>query len=217
MSVGQRFVLPDERRDVAAGVILAGGRSRRFGDEDKAVADLAGTPMIRRVADRIEPIIETLVVNCRAEQVPAITAALDGYEHRVTVAEDDRPDDGPMAGIMTGLRAVSTEYAFVVACDMPHVDPDFVAHLFDRAADRDAAVPRLDDRWYQTTHAVYRADPMAGACEEALARGERKIIEPLFELDYVVVAEDEVREYGDPQTFENVNTREDLEAAAERL
>ena len=199
------------------GVVIAGGRSARFGDEDKAVADLAGTPLIRRVADRIAPIVDALVVNCRGEQVPPITEALDEYEHGVTFAVDDQPDRGPMAGIMTGLRSVPTDYAFVVACDMPHVDPKLVSHLFDRAAGRDAAVPRLDDRWFQTTHAVYRADAMADACEAALARGERKIIEPLFELDYVVVAEDEVRGYGDLQTFENVNTREDLEAAAERL
>lgn len=199
------------------GVVIAGGRSTRFGDEDKAVADLAGTPMIRRVADRIAPVVDALVVNCRGEQVPPITEALDEYEHDVTFAVDDQPDRGPMAGIMTGLRAVPTEYAFVVACDMPYVDPKLVSHLFDRAAGRDAAVPRLDDRWFQTTHAVYRADAMADACEAALARGERKIIEPLFELDYVVVGEDEVVEYGSVDAFENVNTRADLEAAAERL
>lgn len=199
------------------GVILAGGRSTRFGDEDKAIADLAGTPMIRRVADRIEPVIDELVVNCRDDQVSAITEALDGYEREVTVAVDEEPDRGPTAGIMTGLRAVPTEYAFVVACDMPHVDPEFVSHLFDRAAGHDAAVPRLDDRWFQTTHAVYRADSMADACNAALERGERKVIEPLLELDYVVVTEDEVRAHSDPETFANVNTREELEAAARRL
>lgn len=199
------------------GVILAGGRSTRFGDEDKAIADLAGTPMIRRVADRIVPAIDDLVVNCRDEQLPGITKVLDSYDYEVTVAVDEQPGCGPIAGIMTGLRAVSAEYAFVVACDMPHVDPELVSHLFDRAAGHDAAVPRLDDCWFQTTHAVYRTDPMADACEEALARGERKIIEPLFELDYVVVEESEVREYSSPEVFENVNTREDLEAAAQKL
>lgn len=217
MSVHQYFALSNERLHMYTGVVIAGGRSTRFGDEDKAVADLAGTPMIRRVADRIAPVVDALVVNCRGEQVPPITEALDGYEHDVTFAVDDQPDRGPMAGIMTGLREVPTEYAFVVACDMPYVDPKLVSHLFDRAAGRDAVVPRLDDRWFQTTHAVYRADAMADACEAALARGERKIIEPLFELDYVVVGEDDVVEYGGVEAFENVNTRADLEAAAERL
>ena len=199
------------------GVVIAGGRSTRFGDEDKAVADLAGTPMIRRVADRIAPVVDALVVNCRGDQVSPITEALDEYEHDVTFAVDDRPDRGPMAGIMTGLRAAPTEYAFVVACDMPYVDPKLVSHLFDRAAGCDAAVPQLDDRWFQTTYAVYRADAMADACAGALRRGERKILEPLFDLDYVIVDEDEVTEYSTVETFENVNTRADLEAAVKRL
>jgi molybdopterin-guanine dinucleotide biosynthesis protein A len=199
------------------GVILAGGRSTRFGDRDKAVAELAGTPMIRRVADRLVDVVDALVVNCRTDQAEAIRGALCGYPHGVVLAEDERPDRGPMAGIMTGLRAVESPYAFVVACDMPFVDPRLVSHLFERAAGQDAAVPRLGDRWFQTTHAVYRARSMAEACERALARGEGKIIAPLFELDYAVVEEKEVLERADRRTFENVNTLEEFEAAAAAL
>ncbi len=198
-------------------MIVAGGRSTRFGDEDKAVADLAGTPMIRRVADGIAGVVDELVVNCRADQVDAIRAAMAEYDRDVTFAEDPDPDEGPVAGIRTGLRAAEAEYAAVVACDMPFVEPAVVDYLFDRAAGRDAAVPQLDDQWFQTTQAVYRADAMADACEEALAAGERKIVAPLFDLDYVVVDEDEIREVGTLDTFENLNTYEEFEAAAQRF
>lgn len=198
-------------------MVVAGGRSTRFGGEDKAVADLAGTPMIRRVTDGIAGVVDDLVVNCRADQVDAIRNAMAGYDRDVTLAEDPDPDEGPMAGIGTGLRAAATEYAVVVACDMPFVDPDVVDYLFERAAGRDAAVPQLDDQWFQTTQAVYRADAMAAACEEALADGKHKIIEPLFELDYVAVGEAEVEAVGTLDTFENLNTSEEFAAAAERF
>ncbi|WP_254546327.1 molybdenum cofactor guanylyltransferase [Halomarina pelagica] len=213
-------------------VVLAGGRSERFGESDKAVADLAGTPMIRRVADRLVGAVDALVINCREGQVSAVRAALDGYPLPVAFAVDETPDEGPMAGIRTGLRAVEDEYAFAVACDMPFVEPDVVRYLFERAAGRadeagadgeartrpyDAAVPRLDDEWFQTTHAVYRAAAMADACDAALERGERRIVAPLFELDYVVVDEPAIRARGSLDTFENVNTREEFAAAAERL
>ena len=203
--------------DARGGVIVAGGRSTRFGDADKAVAPLAGTPMIRRVADRLADPIDELVVNCRPDQVDAIRAAMDGYDHRVRIAEDPEPDRGPMAGIRTGLRAVESEYAAVVACDMPFVEPALVEYLFERAAGHDAAVPRLGDGWYQTTQAVYRAPAMADACEAALAAGERKIVEPLLDLDYVVVEEDEALARTDERSFENINTREEFEAAARRI
>lgn len=207
---------PENGRTERAGVVLAGGHSTRFGEDDKAVADLAGTPMIRRVVDRLASVVDEIVVNCREEQVPAIRDALEGGPD-ASYAVDPVPDRGPMAGIMTGLRDATAEYAVVVACDMPFVDTNLVDHLFDRAAGHDAAVPRLDDQWFQTTQAVYRTEPMAAACERAIERDERRIVEPLFDLDYVVVEEDEVREYASLETFENVNTREELEDAAERL
>jgi len=197
-------------------VVLAGGRSTRFGDEDKAVADLAGTPMIRRVVDRVAPVVDAVVVNCRAAQVSAIEDALAGAAVPVTFAEDDYPDEGPMAGMATGLRAVAGEYAFVVACDMPFVDAEFVDYLFDRAEGHDAAVPR-PDQWFETTHAVYRAAAMADACEAALDAGEARIVAPLFDLDFVVVDAEEVRAHGHPDTFENCNTKTDFADAAERL
>ena len=195
------------------GVIVAGGRSTRFGDRDKAVADLAGTPMIRRVADRMGPVVDALVVNCRPDQVDDVTAALEGVGLPVTVAEDPEPDLGPMAGIRTGLRAAESEYAAVVACDMPFVAPALLEHLFGVAEGHDAAVPRLEDRWFQTTQAVYHAARMAAACERALDRGERKVLAPLEDLDYVVVDEPAVREVASL----DVNTREDFEAATARL
>jgi len=199
------------------GVVVAGGRSTRFGERDKAVADLDGTPMIRRVADRISIVVDALVVNCRPDQTTAIRDALAGYPHAVAVAEDPEPDLGPIAGIRTGLRAASTEFAFVVACDMPFVDPALVTYLFERADGYDAAVPQLEDQWFQTMHAVYRADAMAEACDDALARGDRKVLDPLFELDFVVVDDADVRAHGALESFENVNTPEEFAAAAERL
>ncbi|MFB6171830.1 MAG: molybdenum cofactor guanylyltransferase [Haloarculaceae archaeon] len=200
-----------------AGVVLAGGRSTRYGDGDKALADLAGTPMVRRVADALAPAIEALVVNCRPEQVDALRPALDGYPRSVRFATDPTPDLGPLGGIRTGLRAVEAHadhaYAAVVACDMPFLDPGFVGHLFDRARGHDAAVPRVDE-WFQTTHAVYRAGAMAEACAAALDRDEGKILAALETVDAVVVERAELDRYATPEVFRNCNTPEEVAAAA---
>ena len=198
-------------------VIIAGGRSTRFGERDKAVASLAGVPMIRRVADRVLDATDRLVVNCREDQREAIGEALGGYENPVTFAIDREPDVGPMAGIRTGLAAVKAEYAAVVACDMPFVDPGFLAYLFERADGHDAAVPRPEDGWYQTTQAVFRARAMVDACDRALAAGERKIVGPLFDLDYVVVTGEEIAAHAAEGTFENLNTERELRRAAARI
>jgi molybdopterin-guanine dinucleotide biosynthesis protein A len=200
-----------------AGVIVAGGRSTRFEGGDKVVADLAGVPMIRRVVDRLVDVVDELVVNCRDDQHEAIRAALEGYPHETTFALDPEPDLGPMAGIRTGLAATAAEYAFVAAGDMPFLDPTFVEYLFDRATGHDAALPRNEDGYFEPLHAVYRAEPMVRACEAALDRGERRIIAPLPDLDYVAVGPDEIDAHADRRTFENVNTRAELERADEQF
>ncbi|GAD53189.1 molybdopterin-guanine dinucleotide biosynthesis protein mobA [Halarchaeum acidiphilum MH1-52-1] len=201
-----------------AAVVVAGGRSTRFGERDKATASLAGTPLVRRVADRLVGPIDELVVNCRPAQRAAIERALDGYPHPMTYALDgpERADEGPLAGMHAGLTAASAERAFVVACDVPFVDPSFVRHLFDRAAGRDAAVPRRDG-YDEPLHAVYRVAAARDACADALDAGERRADAVLGELDASAVTEREVRTHAAPGTFENLNTRAAFDAAEERL
>ncbi|WP_435074511.1 molybdenum cofactor guanylyltransferase [Halorubrum sp. HHNYT27] len=216
---------------MTTGAIIAGGRSTRFGDRDKSVADLAGVPMIRRVADRLagagdpvppgaaraaggDPAVDDLVISCRPDQQEAIAATLDGFALPVAWALDEEPDLGPVAGIRNACRVAASEYVAVVACDMPFVDPAFLASLREDAAGHDAAVPRLDDRWFQTTQAVYRAKSMAAACDRALAAGERKVLAPLERLDQVIVDDEAIRSRTTARTFTNVNTREEFAEAA---
>jgi molybdopterin-guanine dinucleotide biosynthesis protein A len=219
---------------MTTGAIVAGGRSTRFGDRDKSVAELAGVPMIRRVADRLagagdpvppgaaraaggDPVVDEVVISCRPDQREAIAAALDGLPLPVAWALDGEPDLGPVAGIRNACRVAGAEYAAVVACDMPFVDPAFLASIRADAAGRDAAVPRLDDRWFQTTQAVYRAEAMAAACDRALANGDRKVLAPLEHLDRVVVGDETIRSRTTPRTFTNVNTREEFAEAANAI
>ncbi|WP_283401745.1 molybdenum cofactor guanylyltransferase [Halorubrum sp. DM2] len=217
---------------MTTGAILAGGRSTRFGDADKAVAPIGGVPMVRRVADRLagtddpvppgadrasggDPVVDELVVNCRPDQREAIAEALSGISLPVRWAMDDEPDRGPLAGIRNACRVATDPYAAVVACDMPFVDPAFLAAMREMTADSgaEAAVPRLDDRWYQTTQAVYATEPAAEACDRALDRGDRKVLALVDRLDAVVVDDETIRSLTTERTFTNVNTRSELDEA----
>ena len=194
-----------------AGVIVAGGRSTRFEGGDKATADLAGTPMVRRVADRLVSVGE-LVVNCRPDQREAIAAALDGVSPSPAFAEDEVPDRGPVAGMAAGLAAVDAEYAAVVACDMPFLDPDLLEVLFERAAGTDGAVPRVEGH-RQPLQAVYRTEAALAACQAVLGRGEGSLGAVLDTLEPAILGPEEVRRHADPGSFRNLNTRAALEAA----
>lgn len=203
-------------------VLLAGGHSTRFGDDDKALAPIDGTPMVRHVADRIAPAIDSLVVSCRAGQRASIGAAFEGYEHPVRTVTDPVPDLGPLAGIQAALGTLDrdgrtdAEYAFVVACDMPFVTAGLVRALFDAASGADAAVPR-DEGWCQATCAVYRTTTTRGACRAAHDRGDRRARAPLADLRVRYLDRTEVAAVAPPRALDSVNTPPEYEAAVRRL
>lgn len=57
-------------------VILAGGYSNRFGDQEKAIAELEGESLVQRVTKRVTNAVDEVIVNCRRDQRRAIETAL---------------------------------------------------------------------------------------------------------------------------------------------
>jgi molybdopterin-guanine dinucleotide biosynthesis protein A len=147
-----------------AAVILAGGYSKRFGPQDKALAEIDGDPLVRRVTERVAPTVEEVIVNCRPEQRADVASALSGLDYRLAL--DPAPDKGPVAGIQTGCRATRADWTFVVACDLPLVTSTLASRLFE-AAEADGAVPRIDGR-FRPLAAVYRTSVAIEAAKATL-------------------------------------------------
>lgn len=188
------------------GLIVAGGRSTRFGDEDKALADVGGSPMLRHVADALAPVTDELVVNCRREQVEAFETALPNHDPRVVT--DLVPDEGPVSGLLAGLRAVSAPRVVVAACDQPLLRP----HDLDRLVEADeggGAVPETGG-YCQPFPGVYPTTAARAACETTLGCGSRRVVEMVDRLDPVPVPTD-------PAACSSIDTPEDRTAADERL
>ena len=115
-------------KHLIAGLILAGGRSSRFGRE-KAVADLGGEPLIARVR-------RVLARGCSMVAVSApdgSAAATFAAAHGLPCLPDGPFDlDGPLAGVKAGLRrARSQGFAWLATapCDAPFLPIDLVEHL----------------------------------------------------------------------------------------
>lgn len=193
-----------------SGVIVAGGRSRRFGDREKALAEFDGDPLLRRVADRVGRVVDELVVNCRAEQVDPFRRALADAPYDPRFAVDEPPDRGPVAGMAAGLRAAAAPVAVATACDMPTLDPAFLDSLFADARGATGAVPTFDGS-RQPLAAVYRVTPTVEACAAALdSEPDPGFGGVLDRLDPDVVPEATVRERTDGDAFRNVNAQSDL-------
>ncbi len=167
------------------GVVLAGGRSRRFG-RDKAVEPVEGVAMAARVAAalRAAGAAEVAAVGGDAERLTALGLA---------VWPDDAPGEGPLGGIVTGLRHAATAGHTVlvaVPCDLPWLDAATVAAVVDGLAPTpgDAAVAMgVTARGREPLVAAWRVAAVGPALEAAFAAGERSVHRALAGLTVVEV------------------------------
>ena len=161
-------------------LILAGGRSSRFG-RDKLAEPIDGRPMLDHVVDRVRAIATDIVV------VTAADAALD-LTSDVEVVPDDRPFEGPLAGLGAGLRAVDpgVERVIVVGGDMPTVVPAVLARLVAALERREAAVLADDARERPLPMAVRRS-VASPSVDRLLDDGERRLRALLQHLDVEVI------------------------------
>jgi len=118
-----------------AGIVLAGGRSRRMGTP-KAWLDWHGEPLLRRMVGLVArgtggPVV---VVRAQGQELPALPPD-------VRVVEDVRAGRGPLQGLLAGLEAADGEVAFAASTDAPFLHPRFVAAVCGAIASADAAVP----------------------------------------------------------------------------
>lgn len=125
-------------------VLLAGGASRRFGSDNKLLANIAGVPIVVKVAQEIlSGGVSELVVVTGAEHARYV-AALSGLPLRFVA--NPLWDDGIGTSIAAGVGALSRELhgAFVVPGDLPHLKADVfrvLARAFDGTLGEKVVVP----------------------------------------------------------------------------
>ena len=200
--------------NTGAGIILlAGGLGSRLGS-NKPLQRVAGKPLISRVIERVSGLSdEFLVVIARGASGSDYSGVIPGF---IRVINDERDGKSPLIGITTALRAIKSQYAIVLTCDIPFVNRRVIRLLLERVSNAEAAVPRWKSGHLEPLQAVYRREPMLQKSEEALASGSLSPVDAIKKLARVVYVsiEDEVKVLDpDLRTFFNVNTKEDVAEA----
>jgi molybdopterin-guanine dinucleotide biosynthesis protein A len=150
-----------------AGIVLAGGRSRRMG-ADKASLDWRGRPLVVHVAAIVRSAVDgpVVVVGAPGRALPSLPAGVEA-------AADATAGRGPLEGLAAGLEAVGdrAEAAFACATDMPLITADLVERLHEALQPGDDAVAVMADGVLQPLAAVYRTR-LAATARARLGRGE---------------------------------------------
>ena len=187
------------------GVLLAGGKSRRMG-EDKRNLLVGEQTLLERGLDVLRSIFHEVLVVIAQDSPP--------LDINARVVRDLVSDCGSLGGVYTGLKQATTPHIFAVACDMPFLDQTVITQFTSRRATADIVMARLAARLHPM-HALYGKGCLTVMRQMILAR-QLKIQELVahrsLRVQYITEADLFTI---DPswRSFHNVNTPEDLVAA----
>lgn len=183
-------------------VILAGGRSSRFG-RNKALFPFEGKPLVNHVIEALNGLSNRIIVTVAPGRISEFSRVIDPS---IEVIEDAEPFLGPLFGLRNAIESIEEDTVLLAPCDLPFINPNLYSLLLERLEDHDAAVPVLNG-FLESTVAVYRTGPLKEAIRRESNAGRRKIIRILNHLDFVRVSEREWKDAGlDVRCFTNLNS-----------
>jgi molybdopterin-guanine dinucleotide biosynthesis protein A len=189
------------------GVVLCGGRSSRMG-RPKALLPFGDETLLQRVVRILSDIVQPIVVvAANGQELPSLPPS-------VRIVRDADEYAGPLAGMGAGLVALADEVdaAYVTACDVPLLKPEFVRAVMALLGDCDAAVPR-EDAYYHPLAGVYRTR-LAPQIAALIAAGRMRPLYLIESVRSVPIDVNALRAFdGNLDSLRNLNTNEEYQAA----
>ncbi len=190
-------------------IILAGGRSQRFG-KNKILEMLGDKTLIEQVVESLVPISDEIIISTvTGQQLPR-------FKHSVKLVYDVYPGKGSLGGLYSGIRAARNFHSLAVAADMPFLNRSLLSYMIEISADYDAVVPRLRG-FVEALHSIYSKNCLA-AMEKQMNSGQLNIRGFLPQLKVRYLDEEEFGRF-DPEHLSlfNINTMADLEKARQLI
>ncbi|WP_052723589.1 molybdenum cofactor guanylyltransferase [Paenibacillus wulumuqiensis] len=155
-----------------AGIILAGGQSRRMGT-DKALLKIGERSVIERVAAALGSCVPQL----------CLAAAEDrSYDFlQLPTAPDRFPGQGPLSGLYAGMNALDAQWYVLSACDLPFASTRLLELLLQKAQSAadglpvQAVLPTYQGRRHPL-YAVYHHS-VRPSLETALQKGQLRVMD----------------------------------------
>ena len=180
-------------------VILAGGKARRMGGQDKGLQILGKQSLIQHVINRLQPQIHDISINANRSQT-------EYTKFGFPVFSDELPDfQGPLSGMLTALEKTNSDFILFTPCDTPF----FPTNLLDKLKstvknDRTLIAYACDE---EREHPVFclMSVQLKEKLQHYLASGERRLLQFMKKNRGISVTF--TKEEGN---FENFNTMDDL-------
>ena len=193
------------------GIILAGGKSSRFG-EDKSTAKLGNKTLLDHTINKIEKeFTEILVISNNKE--------FNFKNNKIHVVEDCIEGQlGPLVGILTAMKWVkknNKNYKWIASfpCDTPFFDMKFISELKIKIKETSKKLIFLNsDKKRHNIFGLWSVD-LIETLEEDIKNGLRKVEIWADKIGYENININ-TKEF---DMFLNINTKEDLKKAKENI
>lgn len=185
-------------------VVLAGGRSSRFG-RDKLAEQLDGRSLLDRAIAGVRPHAGAVIVVARPGGDPTVPAD-------VLVVRDPVAFQGPLAGLLAGLKAATGPVVLVVGGDMPELIGAVAAAMLAALAVPGVAAVVLEDQGRaRPLPVVLRRAPATAAAARLRSAGEHRLRALIDALATEVIAEADWRALDpDGRSVRDIDTPADL-------
>ena len=184
-----------KKKSTITGIILAGGKSSRMG-EDKGFLKLNGKTFMSSIIAALKPIVgEIIIVSNNSE-----------YDvFNLKRVADSMEDSGPLAGLYSGLLHSETENNIVLSCDVPLISSPVLKKLLEGAPSEAEVIQFESEGKTMPLVAMYKKK-----CRhhflKLLQTNERRLRFAIDQLDVKTITLDS--ELG--KTVRNINTISEL-------
>lgn len=175
--------------------ILAGGQNRRFGGRIKSLIEIDGQTIIQRQLNVLKPL---------SDEICIVTNSPEHFNTlKIKTVTDIFPGKGPLAGIHAALKAISNEWLFVVAGDLPDIAANEIHYLHKHLKKPVVMAEAIGQ--IQTLHAFYHVD--------LIPEIEAKLQSNFYSIRSVTdnYTKGNLLKAKNPDTYLNINDYEDLE------
>jgi molybdopterin-guanine dinucleotide biosynthesis protein A len=182
------------------GIVLAGGMSRRMG-QDKSLMEFRGMPLISHAVNVLLPVCSKVVISS------------DDTAYSFTGCEiwpDELPVRAPMIGLYSCLKRTNTEWNIVLSCDMPLMDPRLFEFLMIQAGDYETVIPAHSNGDIEPLCGFYNRSVLT-MLENKIKLHEYGMQKFLGSTRCRLVEIDSGQVFYNDRIFSNINTREDFD------
>ncbi len=158
-------------------IILAGGQSRRMG-RDKASLPLGEQTLLEQLIEQLAGRFQEIIISVSKGQPYPL--------NNVRQVEDRYENAGPLAGLLAGLQASSSDISLVVPCDQPEIDLGIVRDMLQVLGQHDLVYPRLDGQIPHPLFALYRRS-LWPVIEKLIIEGKLSVLHLLTEVKAVAL------------------------------